>query len=101
MMTDIIPTQNRLHEKNHKTVYVDPVCGMSTDEPDSYLELVYDDKTYYFCSDHCLTAFKANPADFIKPAKDTPKIDELENSPEFKDPICGMTTGDPDAYPAQ
>ena len=65
MMTDIIPKQNRLHEKDHKAVYVDPVCGMSTKEPDTYQELVHDDKTYYFCSDHCLTKFKADPEGFI------------------------------------
>jgi Cu+-exporting ATPase len=98
MMTDIIPKQNRLHEKDHKAVYVDPVCGMSTDEPDSYQELVHDDKTYYFCSDHCLTKFKANPAVFIKAAKDSPEIDENESPSEFHDPICGMKTDDPNAY---
>jgi hypothetical protein len=32
MMTDIIPKQNRLHGKDHKVIYIDPVCGMSTDD---------------------------------------------------------------------
>ena len=97
-MTDIIPKQNRLHEKDHKHGFIDPVCGMSTDDPDTYQAFVHDDKTYYFCSDHCLTKFRANPADFIEPVKDSLNGDTIVNLSEFQDPICGMTTDDPDAY---
>ena len=97
-MTDIIPKQNRLHETDHKKVFIDPVCGMSTDEPDTYQELVHGDRSYYFCSDHCLTKFKANPTDFINTEEDNPKVDEPEKPSVFHDPICGMTTDDPDAY---
>ncbi|MEN8232134.1 MAG: heavy metal translocating P-type ATPase [Thermodesulfobacteriota bacterium] len=97
-MTDIMPKQSRLHEKGHKAVYIDPVCSMSTSDPDTYQALVHGDKTYYFCSDHCLTRFKASPADFIKPVKDTLIEDAIVNPSEFKDPVCSMTTDDPDAY---
>ena len=97
-MTDTIHKQSSLHAEEHKPVFVDPVCGMFTDEPDTYQELEHGDKTYYFCSDHCLTKFEANPADFIKPAEDNLKEDALVNPSEFQDPICGMTTDDPDAY---
>ncbi len=97
-MTDIMPKQSRLHEKGHKGVYIDPVCSMSTDDPDAYQPYEHDGKTYYFCSDHCLTKFKTNPADFIKPVKDNLNEDVLVKQSEFKDPICGMTTDDPDAY---
>jgi Cu+-exporting ATPase len=98
MMTDIIPKQNRLHEKDHKAVYVDPVCGMSTNEPDTYRELVHNNKTYYFCSDHCLTKFKTNPAGFIKSVEDNTDKDAYVPPLTFQDPICGMKTVDPDAY---
>jgi Cu+-exporting ATPase len=98
MMTDIIPKQNRLHEKDHKAVYVDPVCGMSTNEPDTYRELVHNNKTYYFCSDHCLTKFKTNPAGFIKSVEDNTDKDAYWPPLTFQDPICGMKTVDPDAY---
>ena len=97
-MTDIIPKQNRLHEKDHKAVYVDPVCGMSTNEPDTYRELVHNNKTYYFCSDHCLTKFKTNPAGFIKSVEDNTDKDAYVPPLTFQDPICGMKTVDPDAY---
>ncbi len=98
MMTDTIDKQSSLHAEEHKPVFIDPVCGMSTDDPDSYQAFVHDEESYYFCSDHCLTKFKANPADFITPAENNLKEDEPVNQSEFQDPICGMTTDDPDAY---
>jgi Cu+-exporting ATPase len=81
MMTDIIPKQNRLHGKDHKVIYIDPVCGMSTDEPDTYQALEHGERTYYFCSDHCLTKFKADPEGFIS-GKKQQEIDE--------EPIAGQ-----------
>ena len=42
-----------------KKRYVDPICGMSTDDPDAYIPYEKDGKTYYFCSTHCLERFKA------------------------------------------
>ncbi len=98
MMTDTRDKQSSLHAEEHKPVFIDPVCGMSTDDPDSYQAFVHDEESYYFCSDHCLTKFKANPADFITPAENNLKEDEPVNQSEFQDPICGMTTDDPDAY---
>ncbi len=41
--------------------YRDPVCGMTTQDPDAYLKYDYRGKTYYFCSSHCLNKFKSNP----------------------------------------
>jgi Cu+-exporting ATPase len=98
MMTDIIPPKSGLHESDHKKVYIDPVCGMSTDEPGKYKELVHDRRIYYFCSEHCLTKFKENPETFI--TQGTDNTDEDTNVPPltFHDPVCGMKTADPDAY---
>ena len=91
----------------------DPVCGMSVDPEKTTAHADYQGKTYYFCSDHCLGAFKADPARYTgstpsggaprlalvgahvgghamhQHAMPTPtqpkKIKELA-----KDPICGM-----------
>jgi uncharacterized protein len=38
----------------------DPVCGMKVDRAKA-LRLDYAGRTYYFCSEHCLQAFKAEP----------------------------------------
>jgi P-type Cu+ transporter len=35
----------------------DPVCGMSVDERTAELKLVRDNRSYYFCSTHCLREF--------------------------------------------
>ena len=35
----------------------DPICGMFVDETDAQLKLVRDNRTYYFCSAHCLEEF--------------------------------------------
>jgi P-type Cu+ transporter len=37
----------------------DPVCGMYVDERTSPLSLMRDNRTYYFCSQHCLAEFSA------------------------------------------
>ncbi len=40
---------------------VDPVCGMTTDDKDSYLSYEHEGETYYFCSERCLNKFRNNP----------------------------------------
>ncbi len=40
----------------------DPVCGMYVNERTSTLSLVRDNRTYYFCSQTCLTEFSAPEA---------------------------------------
>ncbi len=39
----------------------DPICGMTVDRSKAVTKEV-DGETYYFCSDHCLHAFEADPA---------------------------------------
>jgi len=50
--------------EEEKSRYTDPVCGMSTDQEDQFIRHKHDGKSYYFCSDHCLTKFKADPGTF-------------------------------------
>ena len=42
----------------------DPVCGMDVDEKKAAAPLVYDGKTYYFCSNACKTTFEKAPAKY-------------------------------------
>jgi Cu+-exporting ATPase len=46
--------------------HVDPICGMSVAD-DSPRRFAFDGKTFYFCSDHCLEKFSANP---VTPSKE-------------------------------
>ena len=45
------------HEKQKKR-YVDPICGMSTDDAGAFIAYEHDGETDYFCSRHCLEKFK-------------------------------------------
>ncbi len=44
-----------------KAVFTDPVCGMTTDDPNGFTPYEYKKETIYFCSGHCITKFKKNP----------------------------------------
>lgn len=48
-------------DKNSKATYVDPVCGMSTDDPEKYIPYEYKGRTFYFCSTYCMEKFKKKP----------------------------------------
>lgn len=45
--------------------HVDPVCHMLVDPSKGDYTLTIDNKTYHFCSNHCLELFRSNPASFI------------------------------------
>jgi len=47
-----------------KTI-IDPVCGMSMNPGSAAGSFEYRGDTYYFCSQHCLQTFRANPERFI------------------------------------
>ncbi len=59
----------------------DPVCGMKVDPATAAGKADYSGKTYYFCSQHCLKSFQADPQKFLK-AKEAPK--EKEEKPGAK-----------------
>jgi Cu+-exporting ATPase len=50
---------------------VDPICGMTV-APDSPRRFTFDATTYYFCSDHCLKKFSADPAKYLAPPASRP-----------------------------
>jgi len=45
----------------------DPVCGMTVEPESAAGTAAHDDKTYYFCSAHCKSAFERDPAKYVKP----------------------------------
>ena len=46
---------------------IDPVCGMTVDPASAAASHEHVGKTYYFCCEHCLEKFRADPAKFLKP----------------------------------
>ena len=47
---------------------LDPVCGMTVEPASAAGVHEHDGIQYYFCSKHCLAAFKADPAKFLRPS---------------------------------
>ncbi|HXR58045.1 MAG TPA: YHS domain-containing protein, partial [Burkholderiales bacterium] len=48
---------------------IDPVCGMKVDPAKPAGKTEHEGRTYYFCSQHCLKSFQADPAKYLGPAK--------------------------------
>ena len=44
----------------------DPICGMTVEPERAAGSYVYNNQTYYFCSQHCLAKFKEDPEKFLK-----------------------------------
>jgi Cu+-exporting ATPase len=45
---------------------IDPVCGMKVDPASAAGTHVHGGTTYHFCSKHCLSSFKADPAKYLE-----------------------------------
>jgi Cu+-exporting ATPase len=78
---------------------IDPVCGMSVEPAKAAGSSAYQGKTYYFCSQHCLAAFKADPGKYAakeKPAAPIaaeytcPMHPEVRSDRPGNCPKCGM-----------
>jgi len=52
----------------HSHTHIDPICGMTVAD-DSPLTFEFDGTKYYFCSEHCLAKFSADPEKYVIPAK--------------------------------
>ena len=44
----------------------DPVCGMDVDPKQAKFKTVHKGEIYYFCSEHCLNAFRKDPEHYLK-----------------------------------
>ncbi len=53
------------------TSVTDPVCGMTIDPSAAAGHVDYGGRTYYFCSEHCLHEFTADPAAYAMPSAES------------------------------
>ncbi len=53
--------------------FVDPICGMSTDDPKAFIHYEADGESHYFCGPRCLEKFKAQKAAGTQPEPETVK----------------------------
>src|SRR5262245_46011650 len=82
-------------------VAIDPVCGMEVEPDRAAGSHSHRGRQYYFCSGHCLEAFRAQPEKYLAPRPlpvESPKgtIYTCPMHPEVRKagpgscPICGM-----------
>jgi P-type Cu+ transporter len=55
-----------------KMTAVDPVCGMEVDPADAAGSVAHKGRDYFFCSEHCVEAFRANAEKYLR-ASGSPK----------------------------
>ena len=71
---------DKIHGLNKVNFFVDPVCGMQA-AADSNRAVEHSGITYYFCSQHCVKKFRANPQEFVKKHADAqPEINMAANT---------------------
>ena len=98
---DADSTRSSLDPTSIQNLYTDPVCGMNVvPDPKKYVE--YKSKPFYFCSEGCLSEFRANPskyADNIEGTALTPTQGTIYTCPMHPEvrqvgpgacPKCGM-----------
>ena len=56
--------KEHLHHPSQQEIFTDPVCGMSTEDPNAFLHSTFEGEKYFFCSEHCLETF-ASSAEFV------------------------------------
>jgi len=65
---------NKQSEDNHHSSqtkrFIDPVCGMSTDDEKAFKAHEHDGKHFYFCSDKCLSKFVNDPQAYTEERKE-------------------------------
>lgn len=64
---DETPTDPHDKENAMNTIATDPVCGMRIDPASAADSAEYEGSTYFFCSAHCATSFRADPARYPTP----------------------------------
>jgi len=45
--------------------FVDPVCGMKTEDETAFMKYEHEGMPYYFCSESCRDKFKSDPAKYV------------------------------------
>ena len=78
---------------------LDPVCGMTVEPATAAGSAEHEGKTYYFCSQHCVHAFKANPGKYLGAKKPEQPLHATYTCPMHPEivqmgpgscPKCGM-----------
>jgi Cu+-exporting ATPase len=57
-------THGAAHTTATAQMHIDPVCGMTV-KADPAKSAEHGGKTYYFCSQGCVTKFRANPEQYL------------------------------------
>ncbi len=52
-----------------KREFVDPVCGMKTEDENAFMKYEHGGQPYYFCSENCRDKFKSDPEKYIHAAQ--------------------------------
>lgn len=79
----------------------DPVCGMTVDADKAVYHARFEHQDFVFCSQHCMSKFKAEPARFLTQNNDThsccghspDKAQTSEQTASTGDYICPMCEG--------
>jgi Cu+-exporting ATPase len=50
------------------STHIDPVCGMEVDPAEAAGHVEHRGHHYYFCSEHCVQSFRADPEKYLQPA---------------------------------
>lgn len=77
--------QEQRHHHSKQDIFTDPVCGMSTEDPNAFLPYDFEGKKLFFCSAHCLETFQKSAG---KSSTATPK---LSVQPDRHEPVTGDT----------
>lgn len=90
--------RNRLQQQ--KDSVIDPVCGMTVNPETAAGSFEHQGKTYYFCSQHCLSKFQTNPDSYLHKTTNTaetkaaqyfcPMCPEVKSDVPAACPKCGM-----------
>ena len=77
------------HKKDDSaTRYTDPVCGMSTEDPEAFIPYEHEGRKHYFCSGRCLAKFKEDPAVYGR--KEVTEKTMTHQSPDTGKYTCPM-----------
>ena len=79
------------HSHHHAAVapveVLDPVCGMTISPDNAVGHVDHKGKTYYFCSESCLTQFKANPERFLSADRAATPVTAADMEREYTCPM--------------
>lgn len=79
-----------LQPHSSRNIFADPICGMSTKDPNAFLSYPFEGKKYFFCSEHCLETFKKNPRKFLSIKMDASVQAEMHEPITGKQYTCPM-----------